>query len=87
MLFRDRLTPAALDALFGEIAAASGKNANKRRAAVLERILRACDDPFAATYVVKIVTGDLRVGLREGPRARGDRAAPSAPNRPRFGAP
>ncbi|HXO17234.1 MAG TPA: DNA ligase, partial [Candidatus Dormibacteraeota bacterium] len=66
MLFRDRLTPATLDALFGEIAAASGKRANRRREAVLERILRACDDPLVATYVVKIVTGDLRVGLREG---------------------
>jgi DNA ligase-1 len=66
MLFRDRLTPAALEKFFGEIAAAAGKNANKRRAAVLERILRACEDPLAATYVVKIVTGDLRVGLREG---------------------
>ena len=66
MLFRDRLTPAALDELFGEIAQASGKNANKRRAAILERILRACEDPLAAKYVVKIVTGDLRVGLREG---------------------
>src|SRR5579871_6402840 len=66
MLFRDRLTPAALEAFFGEIAAAAGKNANKRRAAILERILRACEDTRAATYVVKIVTGDLRVGLREG---------------------
>ncbi len=66
MLFRDRLTPAALEAFFGEIAAASGKNANKRRAAVLERILRACEDPVAAAYVVKIITGELRVGLREG---------------------
>lgn len=66
MLFADHLTPAALDVLFGEIAAASGKRANKRREAVLERILRACNDPLVATYVVKIVTGDLRVGLREG---------------------
>ncbi len=66
MLFRDRLTPATLDALFGEIAAASGKGASRRREAVLERILRACEDPLVATYVVKIVTGDLRVGLREG---------------------
>ena len=39
---------------------------NRRREAVLERILRACDDPLDATYVIKIVTGDLRVGLREG---------------------
>ncbi len=66
LLFQERLTPATLAALFGEIAAAAGKNANKRRTAVLERILRACADPLAATYVVKIVTGDLRVGLREG---------------------
>jgi DNA ligase-1 len=66
MLFRERLTPARLDVLFGEIAAASGKRSNRRREAVLEQILRACDDPLAAAYVVKIITGDLRVGLREG---------------------
>lgn len=66
MLFRDRLTPASLDEFFGEIASASGKRAGRRREAVLQRIFRACDDPLVATYVVKIVTGDLRVGLREG---------------------
>jgi len=65
-LFSDRLTPATLDGFFGDIAEASGKNASKRREAVLERIFRACDDPLAATYVVKIVTGELRIGLREG---------------------
>lgn len=66
MLFRDRLTPASLANLFGEIAEASGKGAGRRREAVLERIFRACEDPAVATYVVKIITGDLRVGLREG---------------------
>ncbi len=66
MLFGDRLTPATLEVLFGEIAEASGKRANRRREAVLERILRACDDSLVATYVIKIITGDLRVGLREG---------------------
>ncbi|HLX25605.1 MAG TPA: ATP-dependent DNA ligase [Candidatus Cybelea sp.] len=66
MLFRDRLTPARLDSLFGEIAEASGKRSHRRRAAVLEQILRACDDSLTAAYVVKIITGDLRVGLREG---------------------
>ena len=66
MLFRERLTPARLDSLFGEIAAASGKRSSRRREAVLEQILRACDDSLTATYVVKIITGDLRVGLREG---------------------
>ncbi len=65
-LFIDRLTPASLDGFFGEIADAGGKNANKRREAVLERIFRACSDPLVAKYVVKIVTGELRIGLREG---------------------
>ncbi|HTU82002.1 MAG TPA: ATP-dependent DNA ligase [Candidatus Acidoferrales bacterium] len=66
MLFGERLTPSSLDALFGEIADARGKQAAKRREAVLERILRACEDSAIAAYVVKIVTGDLRIGLREG---------------------
>jgi DNA ligase 1 len=66
MLFRDHLTPASLDVFFGEIAQAHGKNASRRRQAVLERIFRGCDDALVATYVVKIITGDLRVGLREG---------------------
>jgi ATP-dependent DNA ligase I len=84
-LFTDRLTPAALDALFGDIAAASGKQSSRRREAVLERILRACTDPLVATYVVKIVTGDLRLGLREGlvleAIARAFDAAPDAVRR------
>ncbi len=62
----ETLTPALLDALFVQIADASGKNAGKKREAVLERILRNCTDPLEATYVIKIITGDLRIGLREG---------------------
>ncbi len=62
----ETLTPALLDGLFMQIAGASGKNAGKTREAILERILRACSDPLEATYVIKIVTGDLRIGLREG---------------------
>jgi DNA ligase-1 len=65
-LFRETLTPARLSALLGEIAAASGKNAQKRRAFLCERILGACSDPLEATYVIKIVAGELRIGLREG---------------------
>ena len=64
--FPEKLTPASLSARFHEIAALRGKSAGKRREAILERIFRACDDPLAAAFVVKIVTGDLRIGLREG---------------------
>ncbi|HEY0393169.1 MAG TPA: ATP-dependent DNA ligase [Candidatus Elarobacter sp.] len=65
-LFRETLTPARLYALLIEIADASGKNAQKRRRILCERIFSACTDPLEATYVVKIMTGELRIGLREG---------------------
>ncbi|HEY0380831.1 MAG TPA: ATP-dependent DNA ligase [Candidatus Elarobacter sp.] len=65
-LFRETLTPARLYALLDEIAGASGKNAQKRRRILCERIFSACTDPLEATYVIKIMTGELRIGLREG---------------------
>jgi DNA ligase 1 len=65
-LFRERLTPARLSTIFEEIAAASGSSAGKRRLHLCERILGACSDPLEATYTIKIMTGDLRIGLREG---------------------
>ncbi len=65
-LFRESLTPAHLYALLVEIADASGKNAQKRRRVLCERIFSACTDELEATYVVKIMTGELRIGLREG---------------------
>lgn len=65
-LFSETLTPASLSALFHEIARASGKSAERTREAICERILAACTDPVEATYTIKIMTGDLRIGLREG---------------------
>ena len=65
-LFRETLTPARLMALLDEIANAAGKSAQKRRQILCERIFGACTDPLEATYVVKIITGELRIGLREG---------------------
>jgi DNA ligase-1 len=65
-LFRETLTPARLYALLCEIADAAGKNAQKRRRVLCERILGACVEPLEAIYVIKIVTGELRIGLREG---------------------
>jgi DNA ligase-1 len=65
-LFRETLTPAGLYALLIEIADAAGKNAQKRRRVLCERIFSACTDALEATYVIKIMTGELRIGLREG---------------------
>jgi DNA ligase-1 len=65
-LFRDPLTPAKLYGLLVEIADAGGKHAQKRRRFLCERILGACTQPLEATYIIKVMTGELRIGLREG---------------------
>jgi DNA ligase-1 len=65
-LFSKTLTPSLLYSLFEEIAAASGKAAGKKREGLCTRILSACTHAVEATYVIKIMTGDLRIGLREG---------------------
>jgi len=65
-LFAEPLTPASLRAAFEAIAAAKGPSAGKQRLRACERILAACGTPLEATYVVKVMTGDLRIGLREG---------------------
>jgi DNA ligase-1 len=65
-LFSETLSPASLKVLFDEIAAASGKKAGMRRLHLCERILSSCKEPLEAKYVIKIMTGDLRIGLKEG---------------------
>ncbi len=65
-LFQETLTPASLKILFDEAADAAGKAAGKRRLAICERILAACTNALEAKYVVKIMTGELRIGLKEG---------------------
>lgn len=65
-LFRATLTPASLNLLFAEVARASGKTAGKQRQVLCERILGACTHTLEAKYIIKIMTGDLRIGLREG---------------------
>jgi DNA ligase-1 len=63
---RDTLTPAILKTLLDDMADASGKSAGRTRLVLCERILASCTDPLEATYVIKIMTGELRIGLREG---------------------
>ncbi|MEP6638796.1 MAG: DNA ligase, partial [Chloroflexota bacterium] len=57
-------SPALLDvaAAFAEIEAASGA---ARKSAVLRTLLDR-SDPLTAKYIVKVLGGDLRIGLREG---------------------
>ena len=65
-LFAETLTPASLALLLDEIASVQGQASGKKREFVCERILRACHSTREAVYAVKILTGDLRIGLREG---------------------
>jgi len=65
-LFAETLTPASFARMLDELASAAGKAAGRRREAVCERAFRACAGPREVAYVVKILTGDLRIGLREG---------------------
>ena len=74
-LFSASLTPATLKSLMDEIARAAGKNAGRKRQALLEEIFARCSQPSEAAFVIKIITGDLRIGLREGLVADGIAAA------------
>jgi DNA ligase-1 len=65
-LFRETLSPALLADRLDAIAAAAGKSAQRRRQVLCEGLLGACTEPLEATYVVKILAGELRIGLREG---------------------
>ena len=78
-LFSEPLTPASLRAAFEAIAGASGKLAGMRRLHACERILGACASAVEAKYVVKVMTGDLRIGLREGLVVAAIAAAAEAP--------
>jgi DNA ligase-1 len=65
-LFVETLTPARFAELLDELASAVGKAAGKRREQFCQRVFRACRSPREVAYVAKILTGDLRIGLREG---------------------
>jgi DNA ligase 1 len=58
----DRPTILDVAAAYAAIQLASGP---ARKAAILAELLGRCD-PLTAKYVVKILTGELRIGLREG---------------------
>jgi len=64
--FKETLTPGLLGALLDELASVSGPASGKRREGVVERIFRASATPREVAYAAKILTGELRIGLREG---------------------
>ncbi len=65
-LFEETLTPATLARILDDVAATKGSAAGKKRELACERILRACRTEREAVYAIKVVAGELRIGLREG---------------------
>ena len=63
-LFPERLTLQRVWAAFGEIAAATGSGANRRRSTLLAQLF-ADATPLEVKYLVKLVTGDMRIGLKQ----------------------
>lgn len=62
-LFRTPLTVARVAASFREIAAATGGGANRKRTALFADLLADASAP-ETRYLVKLATGDMRIGLK-----------------------
>lgn len=64
-LFSRPLTLAHMEEEFGAIAAAQGPASRRAKAAALRDLLGSAS-PREAAYLIKIMTSDMRIGLREG---------------------
>jgi DNA ligase-1 len=64
-LFRTPLTLLDVDRMFSQMAAAEGKGSRQTKLQAM-RALFAGADPLEAKYLVRIITSDMRVGLKEG---------------------
>lgn len=64
-LFRTPLTLLDVDRTFSQLAAAVGKGSRETKLQAM-RALFADADPLEAKYLVRIITSDMRVGLKEG---------------------
>lgn len=66
LLFETDLTLHSINAAFEELARLSGKGSNERRQQILERLMSAIRDPLEAKYLVRILGGEMRIGMVEG---------------------
>jgi DNA ligase-1 len=64
-LFRTPLTLLDVDRMFSQMSAAEGKGSRQTKLQAM-RALFADADPLEAKYLVRIITSDMRVGLKEG---------------------
>lgn len=65
-LFRETLTPASVRDRLRQAAELRGDQAARNRRVIVEQLFAACTDAREVAAVAKILTGALRIGLREG---------------------
>lgn len=66
LLFESSLTLQGVKSAFYELAQASGKGSTTKRQQIIERMLSSVRDPIVAKYLVRIMGGEMRIGLVEG---------------------
>ncbi|MCL4518501.1 MAG: ATP-dependent DNA ligase [Thaumarchaeota archaeon] len=66
MLFHAELTLAGVSSAFAELARATGKRSQQRRRQILTRLFASTMEPIEAKYLVRLLTGEMRIGLVEG---------------------
>ena len=66
LLFEPKLTLATVNSAFLELSRSSGKGSTERRRKILDRLLSSAKSPLEVKYLVKVMGGELRIGLVEG---------------------
>ncbi|MGI0090785.1 MAG: ATP-dependent DNA ligase, partial [Nitrososphaerales archaeon] len=62
----DDLTLQSVYTAFRELAKASGKGSTERRQRIMQRLFSSIEDPLEAKYLIRIIGGEMRIGLVEG---------------------
>ncbi len=66
LLPEPHLTLASVNSAFLELARSSGKGSTLRRHRILERLFSSVKEPNEAKYLVKLMGGEMRIGMVEG---------------------
>lgn len=66
ILFESELSMRDIHNTFMEMARASGKGSTEKRQRIVERLLSCLQTPTEAKYLVRIMAGEMRIGLVEG---------------------
>ncbi|MHB1867931.1 MAG: ATP-dependent DNA ligase [Nitrososphaerales archaeon] len=66
LLFESRLTLQSVHLAFGELARSSGKGTADRKQHIIERLLSSIVESIEAKYLVRIMAGEMRIGMVEG---------------------